>query len=88
MSERFWKFVEQVIQAFYPGLLLLLLADKKSPAMDKLFLYVRQMDNTMKNSKAFLNLMEHKIQQVDDKDSNIAAKMICYFLRVIWTRGY
>jgi hypothetical protein len=81
MSERFWKFVEQVIQAFYPGLLLLRLADKKSPAMDKLYFYVRQMDNTMTNSKALLNLMEHKIQQVDDEDTNIAAKMIRYFLK-------
>jgi hypothetical protein len=39
------------------------------------------MDNTMKNSKSLLNLIEHKIQQVDDYHFNIAEKMIRCFLK-------
>jgi hypothetical protein len=80
-SERLWHFIEQVIEALYPALLLLRLADQKSPAMDKLYYYVHQMDKTIKNSKAILNLSENLINEAIGDDHNISAKMIGYFLK-------
>jgi hypothetical protein len=80
-SERLWQLIEQVIQAFYPALLLLRLADQKSPAMDKLFFYVRQMDATIERSKSTLNLAEDMIFDVDSNSNNVDAKMMRYFLR-------
>jgi hypothetical protein len=53
----------------------------KSPAMDKLYYYVRQMDKTIDNSKAILNLSENLINEAIGDDRNISAKMIGYFLK-------
>jgi hypothetical protein len=81
LSERLWNLIGQVIRSFYPALLLLRLADQKSPAMDKLYYYVRQMDGTIEQSKGILNQLENKISAVESSSKNVATKMMQYFLR-------
>jgi hypothetical protein len=57
-SDRMWMDMTTVLRAVYPALLLLCLADQKKPGMDKLYYYVRRMDETMKKSKELLDNME------------------------------
>jgi hypothetical protein len=49
--------MSKFIRAVYPMLLVLRLADKKDPVMDKLFFYVRRMDDTIEKSRAILDDM-------------------------------
>jgi hypothetical protein len=69
-----------VCQAFYPALLLLRFCDQKTPAMDKLYYYVRQMDQVIVNSKDLLNSIEYQVNVNDRSNRNIAGKMMKYFL--------
>ena len=52
-----WEFMSKFIRAVYPMLLVLRLADKKDPVMDKLYFYVRRMDDTIEKSRAILDEM-------------------------------
>lgn len=54
--------MSKFIRAVYPMLLVLRLADKKDPVMDKLFFYVRRMDDTIEKSKSILDDMEQLSQ--------------------------
>jgi hypothetical protein len=53
-----WEFMSKFIRAVYPMLIVLRLADKKDPVMDKLFFYVRRMDQTIEQSKTMLDGMD------------------------------
>ena len=77
-SDRMWNDITTLVRAVYPGLLLLRLSDKKTPGMDKLYFYVRQMDETMARSKELLDDMEKKYRGTNNTFSN--SKMLQYFL--------
>jgi len=57
-----WEFMSKFIRAVYPMLIVLRLADKKDPVMDKLFFYVRRMDETIEQSRTMLDEMELAMQ--------------------------
>ena len=57
-----WEFMSKFIRAVYPMLIVLRLADKKDPVMDKLFFYVRRMDQTIEQSKTMLDGMDQLMQ--------------------------
>ncbi len=79
-SDRMWNDVTVLVRSLYPALLLLRLADLKTPAMDKLYFYVRQMDQVMIRSKELLDEMETKYKS--QSNSNFSYnKMIQYFLQ-------
>jgi hypothetical protein len=61
-------------------MLLLRFADQKTPAMDKLYFYVRQMDGVVKTSRDLLNSLENHMHDIDPDITNIATKMMKYFL--------
>jgi hypothetical protein len=50
------------VRAVFPMLIVLRLADQKDPVMDKLFFYVRRMDQTLERSVAILDDLEKRIQ--------------------------
>jgi hypothetical protein len=54
-SHEYWDIMRILVRAVFPMLLVLRLADRKSPVMDKLYFYVRRMDNTMEKSKRLLD---------------------------------
>ena len=73
----------QFVRAVFPMLIVLRLADQKEPVMDKLFYYVRRMDQTIEKSKIILDVMEERtkgiawrvisdiqIPDFDDDDNN------------------
>ena len=78
LSDKMWKDIEIIIKAVYPALLLLRLADKKTPAMDRLYYYSRKLEESLKNSKQYLDDLQanYDIQE----GSCIEKKMIKYFL--------
>lgn len=57
-SENTWTFMFKFVRAVFPMLIILRFADGKDPAMDKLYYYVRRMDETLKNSKSILDDIE------------------------------
>ena len=74
-----WNDLNVVVLAVYPALLILRLADKKTPGMDKLYFYVRQMDEAIVRSKFLLDSIEEKYQ---DSNNNFSKnKMMQYFLQ-------
>ena len=78
-SERLWNDLNVVVRSVYPALLILRLADKKTPGMDKLYFYVRQMDEAIVRSKFLLDSIEEKYQ---DSNNNFSKnKMMQYFLQ-------
>lgn len=68
------------VRSVYPALLLLRLADRKKPAMDQLYFYVRRMNDTINRSKSLLDKMEEKYNECNGQD--IATIMIQYYLDV------
>jgi hypothetical protein len=56
--------MSNIVRAVFPMLIVLRLADQKEPVMDKLFFYVRRMDNTLGKSRAILDDMEKKTQSM------------------------
>jgi hypothetical protein len=85
-SDRMWNDVTTLVRAVYPGLLLLRMADKKTPAMDRLYYYVRQMDTTMERSKKLLDDIESKYKGANNRFSN--NKMFEYFLQTTEITDY
>jgi hypothetical protein len=57
-----WEFMTKFVRAVFPMLIVLRLADRKLPVMDKLYFYVRRMDKTLEKSKAILDEIESKTQ--------------------------
>jgi len=55
-----WSFMTKFVRAVFPMLVVLRLADKKDPQMDKLYYYVRRMDKTIEKSKVMLDALEAK----------------------------
>jgi hypothetical protein len=55
-----WEFMTNFVRAVFPMLLVLRLADKKDPVMDKLFFYVRRMDQTLEKSITILDDWEKR----------------------------
>jgi hypothetical protein len=72
--------MKTLLRSMFPALLVLRLADKTSPAMDKLYFYVRRMSLALERSKELLDGLEqhYLIRSVDDKD--IEKKMFTYFV--------
>jgi hypothetical protein len=71
-----------VVRAIFPGLLLLRLADKSEPSMDKLHFYIRRMDIALEQSRALLNQVEDHYTGGSTGDSgHILRNMAKYFLR-------
>ena len=54
-SKSFWNHVLVCLKCMFPLLKLLRLCDKKEPAMDRLYYYVRQADSSLKVSKECIN---------------------------------
>lgn len=54
----------QFVRAVFPMLIVLRLADQKDPVMDKLYFYVRRMDQTIKKSQSILDLMEERTRGI------------------------
>lgn len=59
-----WEFMKKFIRAVFPMLIVLRLADQKDPVMDKLYFYVRRMDETLEKSKAILDEFESKVKGI------------------------
>ena len=74
-----WTDMATVLRAVYPALLLLRLADRKTPGMDKLFYYCRQMEKTLDKSETLLDEMQKKYKDDDGKFDYY--KMTTYFLQ-------
>jgi hypothetical protein len=79
-SSRLWQFIKIICQAFYLALLLLRFLDQRTPAMDKLYYYVRQMDKVIVDSKHLLNSIDYQVNGNSTVNTNISAKMMKYFL--------
>jgi hypothetical protein len=77
-SDRMWKHVLLVVRAVFPVLLLLRLADKKQPGMDRLYFYVRRMDEALKRSRELLDEIEQNY--TDQPGTDCRTQMIQYFL--------
>jgi hypothetical protein len=87
-SERFWNHLKLFLRAIYPALLVLRLADSNKPCMDKLYHYVRRMDETLKKSKELLDNAEKEVlKEYSTKKNDVEAKMISYFLVSTSTDG-
>jgi hypothetical protein len=87
-SERFWNHLKSFLRAIYPVLLILRLADSNKPCMDKLYHYVRRMDETLKKSKEILDGAEKEIlKEYSRNKTDVEAKMISYFLVSTSTDG-
>jgi len=56
--------MEKFVRAVFPMLIVLRLADKKDPVMDKLYFYVRRMDKTLEKSKEILDELESQLKGV------------------------
>merc|ERR1712016_494781 len=57
-SKSFWNHVLVCLKCMHPLLKLLRLCDKKEPAMDRLFFYVRKADLSLENAKECFNKMQ------------------------------
>jgi hypothetical protein len=79
-SEKMWSDLKLFVRAVYPALLLLRLADRKKPAMDQLYFYVRRMNDTIARSKTLLDDIEKKYNSSDAMDT--PSRMIKYYLDV------
>jgi hypothetical protein len=60
-NEDVWDILKTIIQAVFPMLIVLRLADQKEAVMDKLYYYVRRMDITIERSKDTLNAAERRL---------------------------
>ena len=49
-----------LVRAIFPGIIVLRLADSNFPNMDKLFFYVRRLDNCLKDSQVMVNMLGDK----------------------------
>lgn len=74
-----WNDMKTLIRAVFPALLLLRLADEKKPGMDKLYFYVRRMEETIEKSKELLDEMDENYRDSNGNFSN--NKMFQYFLQ-------
>ena len=61
-SDTTWDLMKKFVRAVFPMLIVLRLADKKEPVMDKLYFYVRRMDRTLLYSKEILDHLEGQTQ--------------------------
>lgn len=85
-SERMWNDVGTLVTCLFPGLLLLRLADKKSPCMDRLYYYTRQMEDAIALSKNKLSNLESNYKNSSNKFSY--HKMYQYFLQTSEVSDY
>ena len=69
-SKSFWNHVLVCLKCMHPLLKLLRLCDKKEPAMDRLFFYVRKADLSLENAKECLNKMQKEFDARDPKMKN------------------
>lgn len=77
-SERMWNDMTIVIRSIFPALILLRLADKKKPCMDKLYFYCRRMDESLKRSKLLLDPLEEHYKR-NYVNENLSKGMLRYF---------
>jgi hypothetical protein len=77
-SEKLWNHMSLVCKVFAPAIYLLRIADKSSPAMDKLYYYVRKMDEAMTVLTDKMDEIEERINVEGGQD--IRTKMIRYYL--------
>lgn len=77
-SERMWNDMTIVIRSIFPALILLRLADKKKPSMDKLFFYCRKMEESLKRSKLLLDPLEQNYKK-NYESENLSKGMLRYF---------
>lgn len=54
--------MSKLVRSVFPLLIVLRLCDQQEPFMDKLFFYVRKMDNTLVKSKTIMDEIEKKFQ--------------------------
>lgn len=85
-SERMWTDVIKLISCLHPALLLLRLADKKSPSMDRLYYYVRQMYELLMLSRNKLDDLEDNYKGSNNKFS--LHKMYQYFMQTCEITDY
>jgi len=56
-----WQYLQSVVRALFPGIIILRLADSDRPNMDKLFFYVRRLDKCLEKSKEILDTLQDKL---------------------------
>lgn len=78
-SERMWNDMTIVVRALFPALIVLRLADKKQPSMDKLYFYVRRMEETLKRSKSLLDPLEEHYND-NNYSNDLSSNIMGYFL--------
>jgi hypothetical protein len=59
----FWDHLLLIVQVFKPVLKVLRLCDKRAPAMDQLYYFVRKMDGIITKIKDKLNYLENKYEE-------------------------
>lgn len=60
-EEKLWEAMSKLTRAVFPVMLVLRLADQKKPCMDKLYFYVRRMEETLKRSKVPLDEVKREL---------------------------
>ena len=56
-----WHYLRTVVRALFPGIIVLHLAGSDQPNMDKLYFYVRRLDNCLEKSKELLDTIQEKL---------------------------
>ena len=59
-----WEIMSKLVRAVFPLLIVLRLTDQQEPFMDKLYFYVRRMDNTLVKSKYILDEVEKQSSSI------------------------
>lgn len=73
-----WNDMTIVVRAVFPALILLRLADRKQPGMDKLYYFVRQLDKTLLLSATLLNDIQKNY--TDGQGGDVTLNIVKYFL--------
>jgi arsenate reductase-like glutaredoxin family protein len=79
-SDLFWDHLKVVVKLYKPLLVLLRVSDKRTPAMDQLYFYVRKMDESIGKIKEKLNELELEYDNIIE-GQNFTTQMLNYFLR-------
>ena len=67
-NEKLWEDMLLLMKCLYPLLVVLRLADTRTPAMDRLYFYVRQTDKALKANRSKLNGMGENYGSEGDND--------------------
>ncbi len=79
LDNTMWEHMLVIVRAIFPGLIILRLADSNKPAMDKLYHYVRRMDQYLERSTTLLDT----IPKIGDDDKFPYRKYFSRYLSIL-----